>query len=56
MFVPVGRVKFPEQRVYSHSPDSKDMNLGKFQGAVKDREACCAAAHGVAEGQTQPSD
>ena len=56
MFVPVGRLKFPEQRVYSHSTDSKDMNLSKFQEAVKDREACCAAVHGVVEGQTKLSD
>ena len=23
--------------------DSMDMNLSKFQGTVRDREACCAA-------------
>ena len=27
--------------------DSKDMNLSKLQQIVKDREAWCAAVHGV---------
>ena len=31
--------------------DSVDMNLGKLQEIVRDREACCAAVHGVAKGQ-----
>ena len=29
--------------------DSMDMNLGKLQGIVKDREAWCASVHEVAE-------
>ena len=33
-----------------------DINLSKLQGIVKDREAWCAAAHGVAKSQTQLSD
>ena len=28
--------------------DSMDMSLSKLQERVKDRAACCAAAHGVA--------
>ena len=31
---------------------STDMNLSKLLEMVKDREACHAAVHGVAEGQT----
>ena len=33
--------------------DSMDMNLGKLQKIVKDREAWSAAVHGVAQSQTQ---
>ena len=32
--------------------DSMDMALGAFQELVMDREACCAAVHGVAKSGT----
>ena len=35
--------------------DSMDMNLGKFQELVMDREALHAAVHGVKKSQTRLS-
>ena len=32
--------------------DSMDMNLSKPEEIVKDREACCAAFHGVTKSKT----
>ena len=38
------------------SPDSTGINLSKLWEIVKDREACCAAVHGVTKSLTQLSD
>jgi len=36
--------------------NSMNMRLSKLREMVKDREAWCAAVHGVTKGQTQLSD
>ena len=36
--------------------DSMHMNLSKLQEMLKDREAWCAAVHGVPKSWTRPSD
>ena len=36
--------------------DSMDMNLGKLREMGRDRDAWCAAVHGIRKSQTQLSD
>ena len=36
--------------------DSMDMSLSKLRKTVKDREAWCAAVHGMAKSQTGPGN
>ena len=53
-----GRRRGEHQRMgwLGGSSDAMDMNLGKLQETVRDREACCATAHAVTKGWTQLGD